>query len=76
MKRYLVARGTPVLKHVPYSSDLAPCDFYVFPMIKSALKKTQFESMEEVKWKSGELLNTLTKADFQHCFDQWKKRIE
>jgi len=32
--------------------------------------------MEKVKRKSTELLNALTKEDFQHCFDQWKKRME
>ncbi|KAG5345622.1 MOS1T transposase, partial [Acromyrmex heyeri] len=76
VKRYLAARGTPVLEHAPYSPDLAPCDFFLFPKIKSALKGTRFESMEEVKRKSAELLNALTKEDFQHCFDQWKKRME
>ncbi|KAG5321400.1 MOS1T transposase, partial [Pseudoatta argentina] len=73
---YLAARGTPVLEHAPYSPDLAPCDFFLFPKIKSALKGTRFESMEEVKRKSAELLNALTKEDFHHCFDQWKKRME
>ncbi|KAJ8954178.1 hypothetical protein NQ318_005773 [Aromia moschata] len=47
-KRYLAARGTPVLEHAPYSPALAPCDFFLFPKIKSALKGTRFESMEEV----------------------------
>ncbi len=32
--------------------------------------------MEEVKWKLAELLNALTKEDFQHCFDRWKKLME
>jgi hypothetical protein len=32
--------------------------------------------MEEVKRKTAELLNGLTKNDFQHCFNQWKKRME
>jgi hypothetical protein len=27
-----------VLEHPPYSPDLAPCDFFLFPKIKSALK--------------------------------------
>lgn len=75
VKRYLTATGTPVLEHPPYSPDLAPCDFFLFPKIKSALKGTRFESMEEVKRKSVELLNPLTQEDFQHWFDQWKKRM-
>ena len=61
---------------MPYLSDLTPCDFFLFPKIKSALNGTQFESMEGLKRKSVELLNALTKEDFQHCFKQWKKRIE
>ncbi|VVC44215.1 Hypothetical protein CINCED_3A021863 [Cinara cedri] len=44
--------------------------------IKSALKGIRFESMEEMKQKSAELLNGLTKTDFQHCLEQWKKRMK
>ncbi len=72
MKRYLAARGTPVLEHMPHSSDLALCDFLLFPKIKSGLKETGFESMKEVKQKSTELRNAPTKEDFLHFFDQWK----
>ncbi len=32
--------------------------------------------MERVKQKLMALLNALTKEDFQHCFNQWKKRME
>ncbi|VVC38133.1 Hypothetical protein CINCED_3A020563 [Cinara cedri] len=32
--------------------------------------------MEEVKQKSAELLNGLTKTDFRHCLEQWKKRMK
>ena len=32
--------------------------------------------MEAVKQKTADLLKALTKEDFQHCFDQWKKRME
>ncbi|VVC44738.1 Hypothetical protein CINCED_3A023796 [Cinara cedri] len=71
-----VPEGTPVLEHASYSPDLAPCDFYLFPKIKSALKGIRFESMEEVKQKSAELLNGLTKTDFQHCLERWKKRMK
>ncbi|VVC33874.1 Chromo/chromo shadow domain,Chromo domain, conserved site,Chromo domain,Chromo domain-like [Cinara cedri] len=71
-----IISGTPVLEHPSYSPELAPCDFYLFPKIKSALKGIRFESMEEVKQKSAELLNGLTKTDFQHCLEQWKKRMK
>ncbi|KAJ8944513.1 hypothetical protein NQ318_011771, partial [Aromia moschata] len=44
--------------------------------VKSALKGTRFESVEAVKARAAEVLNQLTYADFQHCFQQWKSRME
>ena len=74
VKRYLTDKRTPVLQHAPYSPDLAPCDFFLLPKIKAVLKGTRFESMEAVKQKTADLLKALTKEDFQHCFDQSKKK--
>lgn len=73
VKRYLAAKGTPVIENPPYSPDSVPCDFYLFLKILSVLKGIRFESMEEVKQKPTELLKALAKEDFQNCFDQWKK---
>ncbi|GFV81807.1 putative mariner transposase [Trichonephila clavipes] len=53
VKRFLAKHSIPVLEHPPYSPDLAPCDFYLFPKVKSALKGTRFESVEAVKRESG-----------------------
>ncbi|KAJ8952251.1 hypothetical protein NQ318_007410 [Aromia moschata] len=36
----------------------------------------RFESVEAVKAKAMEFLNQLTEADFQHCCQQWKSRME
>ncbi|MBZ5798368.1 hypothetical protein K8353_51030, partial [Burkholderia contaminans] len=40
------------------------------------LKGTRFESVEAVKAKVTMVLNQLTEAEFQHCFQQWKSRME
>ncbi|GFW76219.1 FLJ37770-like protein [Trichonephila clavipes] len=37
---------------------------------------TRFESVEAVKEKTARVLKELTKDDFQHCFQQWKIRME
>jgi histone-lysine N-methyltransferase SETMAR len=66
---FLVKHNIPVLEHPPYSPDLAPCDFYLFPKVKSALKGTRFESFEAVKEKSARIMKELTK-------EQWKIRME
>jgi hypothetical protein len=65
-----------LLEHPPHLPDLAPCDFFLFPKIKSALKRTRFESIDAVKAKATELMNKLSEDDLQHCFQQWKIRME
>lgn len=38
-----------VCPHPPYSVDLAPCDFWVFPKVKTIVKGKHFESMQNIK---------------------------
>ena len=33
----------------PYSPDLAPCDFWLFPNLKSPLKGTRFQTINEIQ---------------------------
>lgn len=61
-------------EHPPYSPDLAPCDFNLFP--KSALRRTRSQSVAGVKEKGARVLQELTEQAFEHCFEQWKLRME
>jgi len=64
------------MENPQYSPDLDPCDFFLFPEIKSALKGTRFESVDAVKAKTTELMNKLSEDDLQHCIQQWKIHME
>ena len=33
----------------PYSPDLVPCDFWLFPKLKSPLKKKRFQTIDEIQ---------------------------
>jgi len=76
VKQLLANKNITVLEHPPYSPDLAPCDFYLFPNIKSVLKGTHFVSVEHVKAKTTEILNSLTEHDLQNCFEHWQHRMQ
>jgi len=76
VKKFLTKRKITVSEHPPFSPHLAPCDFFLFPKIKSAFKGIRFESVDAVKAKVTELMNKLLEDDFQHCFQQWMIRIE
>ena len=40
------------------------------------LKGTRFEPVDAVKAKATELMNRMSEDDLQHCFQQWKIRME
>jgi hypothetical protein len=61
-----------VIPHPPYSPDLAPCDFFLFPKMKLKLKGCQFDTSKEIQAESQRVLDTLIENDFQHVFHKWR----
>jgi hypothetical protein len=74
VKQFLANKNITVFQHPPYLTDLASCDFYLFPKIKSVLKETHFLSVENVKAKTADILNSLT--DLQNCCEHWQHRMQ
>ncbi|KAJ4450406.1 hypothetical protein ANN_01830 [Periplaneta americana] len=71
---FLAKHGITTVRQPPYSPDLAPCDFWLFPKLKTPLKGSRFESREEIMRNATTELNTIPKEDFQRCLRQWKDR--
>jgi len=65
-----------VVPHPPYSPDLAPADFFLFPKLKITLKGRRFQSLEEIQENSIRELRAVTESAFQEAFQQLKKRWE
>jgi hypothetical protein len=63
-----------VIPHPPYSPDLAPCDFVLFPKMKLKLKGRGFDDIEEIKAESQRVIDTLLEKDVQEAFQKWKRR--
>ena len=45
----LAASDVQLVTHPPYSPDLAPCDWFLFPSVKRQLKGRQFENAEDAR---------------------------
>jgi hypothetical protein len=58
-----------VIPHTPYSPDLAPSDFFVFPKTKLNLKGCRFGTTEEIR-PNRRVLDTVTEKDFQEAFQK------
>ena len=77
VRDFLAKHATTVLPQLPYSPDLAPAGFFLFPKHKSMLKGHRFESIESIeaiKTNSLAHLRSIPKKAFQECFRILKKR--
>jgi hypothetical protein len=63
-----------VVPHPPYSPDLAPCDFFLFPRIKMKLEGRGFDDVDTIKMNTTRELNMLSREDFQRYFHKWQER--
>jgi hypothetical protein len=73
VQRFLAAKNMAVVTHPPYFPDLALCDFFLFPRMKSKLKWLRFQDVNEIQEQSLTVLHAIPKSQFQRCFQQWQK---
>ena len=59
-----LAKRIPVVRQVPYSPDMNPCDFGLFPHLKTQLKGTRFESRGDIIRKTTAKLHSIRKEAF------------
>jgi histone-lysine N-methyltransferase SETMAR len=76
VQQFLIKNSMTQLLQLPYSPNLAPCDFFLFPRMKKVLKGKSFADVEEVKEKMTEALKGITLKEFQDCFKKWKTRLD
>ncbi|GBM82705.1 hypothetical protein AVEN_107734-1 [Araneus ventricosus] len=67
-KTFLAKYGIPIAEHKTLPYNLTRRDFFLFPMVKSALKSTIFEIIDVVKAKATEVMKGLSESDPKHCF--------
>ena len=62
--------GIKKLPHLPYSSDLALCDFWLFPKLTGCC----YETIEEIKEAVTKVIDTLTQEDSHGAFQKLLER--
>ena len=67
--------GIKTVPHPPYSPNLAPCDFWLFPKLKEKLRGCRYETIEEMKKVVTKVIDTLTQEDFQKLLERYNKCI-
>ena len=62
--------GIKTVPHPPYSPDLAPCDFSLFPKHRDC----RYETIEEMKEVVTKVIDTLTQDNFHGAFQKLLER--
>ncbi|GFY06058.1 putative mariner transposase [Trichonephila clavipes] len=68
--------NTPVAPQPPYSPDLSPCDFFLFPKLKNHLKGHNFGTLENIQTAVTDQLKAISISEFHQCYEEWKKRLQ
>jgi hypothetical protein len=63
------------MDHPPYSPDLAPCDFWLFPKLKNALRGQNFTDIPDIQPNVTTLLRGIPENDFEDGFRHWHHRL-
>jgi hypothetical protein len=75
VRELLAKKSTMKVDHPPYSSDLVPCDFWLFPRLKIALKGHRFSDIADIQGHATTILHSIPEEEFQKCSEQCKHRL-
>ena len=64
--------GIETVPHRPYSRDLAPCDFWLFPKLRGF----RYETIEEKKEAVTKVIDTPPQEDFDGAFQKFLERYK
>lgn len=66
--------GFQRISHPPYSPDLAPMDFRVFPEVKSRLRGKHFENSQELMLEVIRIVSSFDKNFYSDIYNKWIDR--
>jgi len=65
-----------VVPHPPYSPDLAPSDFWLFPKLKETLKGQHFSSDAKVEAAVRKWISSQPETFFMDGMNKWIERLK
>ncbi|KAI6648133.1 Transposase [Oopsacas minuta] len=72
VKEKILRMGITELEHPPYSPDLAPCDFYLFPKLKEYLSGRHFSNSIELGSAIFQYLKRIPPEDYKNIlYNGW-----
>ena len=76
VKSFLASEKVKVLIYPPYSPDLSPCDFFLFPRLKKMLSGNKYTSRSSLVCTIYQCLQQIPKEDYLSAFRDLVKRLQ
>ena len=76
VKSFLASEKVKVLNHPPYTPDLSPCDFFLFPRPKKMLSGNKYTSRSSLGSAIYQCLLQIPKEDYLSAYRDWVKRLQ
>jgi hypothetical protein len=75
VQQFLNEKNIPFITQPPYSLDLAPSDWWLFPTLKVGLVRPDFTTMKDIKSKAIAERRKIPKEAFHRCFQEWQEQV-
>ena len=76
VKSFLASEKVKVLNHPPYSPDLSPCVFFLFPRLRKMLSGNKYTSRSSLGSAIYQCLQQIPKEDYLSALRDWVKRLQ
>lgn len=68
VSQFLAKKQIVTINHSPYSPDLPPCDYFLFPKLKIAIKGHHYNDVDDIKGTMTSILKAIPKTDIEKSF--------
>lgn len=76
VQEFLRENKFQTLPHPAYSPDLAPCDFWLFPLLTEKLANINFQRVQDLARRVNSELRAIPKEQYADAFKKWIQRLE
>ena len=73
---FLESKKVTVLPHPPFSPDLAPCNYFLFPKLKYQLSGRRYNSRNDLGSAVYQCLMGVPIVEYEKCFQKWIDRLK
>jgi transposase len=74
-ENFMEQNGIESMLHPPYSPDLAPSNFFLFPLVKKRLDQFECDNRDDLLEAITEILGSLQSNDLYRVFQEYVDRL-